>query len=108
MRRAFSVDIDNIDRGGEHWKKLGYLQIKGGQVMEELTKRLIAVSDSYYDFVAGIRTYCQKKPERLENVLRYMDDNPGADTSDIIEFVSEQDDFYEDAVPYQESAVYQN
>ena len=29
MRRAFSVDIDNIDRGGEHWKKLGYLQIKG-------------------------------------------------------------------------------
>ena len=73
--------------------------------MEELTKKLIAVSDSYYDFVAAIRTYCMKKPERLKNVLRYMSENPKADTSDIIEFVSEQDDFYEDTVSYQETAV---
>ncbi len=73
---------------------------KGG--IRELTKMLNDVPHSYYDFVAGITTYCRKKPQRLEKVIKYMKSHPEADTSDIIEFVSEQEDFYEDTVRYNE------
>ena len=72
--------------------------VENNSCIEELTKRLNDVPHSYYDFVAGITTYCRKKPQRLEKVIKYMTSHPEADTSDIIEFVSKQEDFYEDTV----------
>ena len=58
------------------------------------------VPHSYYDFVRGITAYCRKKPQRLEKVMEYMKGHPEASTSDIIEFVSGQEDFFENAAPY--------
>jgi len=66
--------------------------------MEELKKRLEAVDDSYFDFILGVITYCKRKESRLIAVMKFMDDNPDALSSDIIEFISDQPDFYEDSV----------
>ncbi len=65
--------------------------------MEELVTRLKEVEDSYEDFVGAISQYARKKSSRLKAVLEYMNSNPDANSSDIIYFVSSQEDFFEDA-----------
>lgn len=65
--------------------------------MEELVTRLREVEDSYEDFVGAISQYARKKSSRLKAVLEYMNSNPDANSSDIIYFVSSQEDFFEDA-----------
>ena len=65
--------------------------------MEELVCLLNRVDDSYFDFVLAMIHYAEKKPDRLRRVLDYIKNNPNALSSDIIKFVSEQEDFYEDA-----------
>ncbi|MBQ8084737.1 MAG: hypothetical protein IJ232_01365 [Lachnospiraceae bacterium] len=64
--------------------------------MQELTRMLNDVSDSYYDFVVAMLHYA-KKSNHLDIMKKYIIDNPSATTSDIIGFVSDQPDFYEDA-----------
>lgn len=64
--------------------------------MEELEIKLNNVVDSYYGFVVAVLTYVKNKRTRLEVVENYMNNNPSALSSDILEFISEQDDFYED------------
>ncbi|MBO4280764.1 MAG: hypothetical protein J5872_02835 [Lachnospiraceae bacterium] len=66
--------------------------------MKELTVRLQAVPDSYYDFVVAVLTYVKKKQSRMDKVSEYLDNNPNATTSDILWFISNQEDFFEDAV----------
>jgi len=65
--------------------------------MEELVCLLNRVDDSYFDFVSAMIHYAEKKPDRLRRVLDYIKNNPNDLSSDIIKFVSEQEDFYEDA-----------
>ncbi|MBQ3546640.1 MAG: hypothetical protein IJA34_16900 [Lachnospiraceae bacterium] len=66
--------------------------------MEELTKRLIAIPDSYDDFVAGIVSYAKRKQERLRKIIDFLDETPDALSSDVVEFVIMQPDFHEDGV----------
>ena len=65
--------------------------------MEELTRLLNSVEDSYYDFVAAMLKYASKKEERKNALLNFLKDNPSALSSDIIQFVSDRDDFFEDS-----------
>ena len=65
--------------------------------MEELTTLLNNIEDSYFDFVSAMLHYAKKKPERLDNLINYIKTHPTAKSSDVIIFVSEQEDFYEDA-----------
>ena len=73
--------------------------------MEEFTNRLNNVSDAYYGFVVAVLTYVKKKQSRYEVVEEFMNNNPSASTSDILEFISSQDDFYEDAAYAHADAV---
>ncbi len=66
--------------------------------MEELRDQLLNVSDSYFDFVIGVMEYAKKKESRLKNMLAYIGNHPNAVSSDIIRFMSDQPDFYEDVV----------
>lgn len=66
--------------------------------MEKFTIRLNNVEDAYFSFVVSVLTYVKKKQSRLEAVETFMNENPSALTSDILEFISKQDDFFEDAV----------
>ena len=65
--------------------------------MDTFAIRLNNVEDAYYGFVVAVLTYVKKKESRLKTVESFMNENPNALTSDILEFISDQDDFYEDA-----------
>ena len=73
--------------------------------MNELTTKLNNVEDSYYGFVAGVLSYVKKKESRYKIVSEYIDNNPNALTSDILEFISNQEDFYDDAVYSMEMTI---
>lgn len=70
--------------------------------MEELALRLYGISDSYFDFVAGIIAYAKKKPERLRKVLEFMDSRNDLTSSDVVEFVMKQPDFHENGIDQKE------
>lgn len=65
--------------------------------MDELKALLNGIEDAYYDFVSGILHYAEKKVSRQEALLKFIKAHPGVQSSDVVKFVSEQDDFYEDA-----------
>ncbi len=65
--------------------------------MEELKTLLNNVEDSYFDFVSAMLHYAEKKETRQKELLQYMHTHPHALSSDIVKFVSLQDDFSEDA-----------
>ena len=46
-------------------------------------------------FVMGIISYAKRKPERLDKVLRYLNEAPNPTSSDVVKFVMEQPDFHE-------------
>ena len=72
--------------------------------MDTFAIRLNNVEDAYYGFVVAVLTYVKKKESRLKTVESFMNENPNALTSDILEFISDQDDFYEDAAPARSEA----
>ncbi len=66
--------------------------------MEELAVRLNNVPDSYYGFVVAVLTYVNNNKRTRKGVVEeFLDSNPNALSSEILEFISGQDDFYEDA-----------
>ena len=52
--------------------------------MKELEKLLEAVKDSYYDFVVGIMADIREYPDRIDEVIEYIANNPEATSSDIV------------------------
>ena len=52
--------------------------------MEELRQLLLQVSDSYSDFVHGVMLDARDNPDRLDDIIQFIKDNPEATTSDII------------------------
>ena len=63
----------------------------------ELTALLNAIDDSYYDFVSAMINYAAKKPTRQKLLVDYIKNTPNLKSSDVVRFVSEQNDFFEDA-----------
>ena len=64
----------------------------------EIEVLLKDIPDSYYDFVTGILLYAKKKPERQETLLDFLKSNPTVSSSDVVQFVSSQPDFFEDSI----------
>ena len=56
--------------------------------MEEFAIKLNNVTDSYYGFIIAVLTYVKKKDSRLKAVDSFMNNNPSALSSDILEFIS--------------------
>lgn len=66
--------------------------------LTKLSQLLNKVEDSYFDFVSAVLIYVRNNKEsRLGVVEEFITNNPSALSSDILEFISEQPDFYEDA-----------
>ena len=63
--------------------------------MEELVRKLNAIPNSYFGFVAGIVTYAKRKPERLKKVMGFMTSSENITPSDVVKFVMSQPDFHE-------------
>ena len=58
--------------------------------------RLSQVKDTYLDFIYATSQYARKNASRFDRVMEYLKKNPKALSSDILEFISNQPDFYED------------
>ncbi len=65
--------------------------------MNELSELLNAIEDAYFDFVSAMLHYAGKNEARRNALLGYLKKNPEAKSSDVVKYVSEQSDFYEDA-----------
>lgn len=61
-----------------------------------LYNRLAGISDAYPDFIIGILIHVSHKPSRMQALLNYLDRYPNATSSDVVEFVSFQPDFFDD------------
>lgn len=59
--------------------------------MDELKKRLEAVSDTYEDFVGGILAIARKDESFPGRICEFIDNNPDAKSSDIVVFSVELD-----------------
>ncbi|MCQ2521411.1 MAG: hypothetical protein MJ105_03440 [Lachnospiraceae bacterium] len=68
--------------------------------MEEFAIRLNNVPNSYYGFVSAVLSYVKKNQTRFDVVSKYMNENPTSNSSDILWFISQQPDFFEDSVSY--------
>ena len=66
--------------------------------MEQLTELLNNIDDSYYDFTVTVLNYAKKKQSRLDVVTEYIKEHPKVSSSDVLSFIADQKDFYEDAV----------
>ena len=73
------------------------LKCKEDNHMNELSALLNGIEDSYFDFVSAMLHYAEKKPSRLEALLKYIKANPNVKSSDVVKFVSDQPDFFEDS-----------
>ena len=71
--------------------------------MNELKDLLLNIEDSYYDFVSGILNYAERKESGQKKLIEFIKSNPDVKSSDVVKFVSDQPDFYEDAAYMQVS-----
>lgn len=55
--------------------------------MEELKNLLENISDSYYDFVVGILNKAKRYPEKSDELIEYIKNNPNIHTSEVVEWV---------------------
>ena len=90
--------IEMLDKGIDDMEAGRELELEEAyKLLDELKEIINNVPDVYEGFVVAVLNYVKKKPSRLRNVKRFLDNNPSARTSDVLEFISNQDDFYEDA-----------
>ena len=64
---------------------------------KELYEMLVDFPDSYDSFVDGTMSYARKKPERMMKIIDYIKNNIGLTSSDVVLFIINQPDFYEDS-----------
>lgn len=66
--------------------------------MKELITKLYKVQDAYDGFVHGVLAYVKNDPGRCKRVMGFIKNNPEAMSSDILEYILEQRDLYNDVV----------
>lgn len=59
-------------------------KIANDKEMMNLKAKLESVSDSYYDFVIGLLITCSRDEDTKKRVIKYLDEHPRAETSDIL------------------------
>ena len=64
--------------------------------LEALAKQ---VKDSYDDFVIGLRADLSDEPDNLDKMIKYMENNPNANTSEIIEYLNDLEGIDTSALP---------
>ena len=65
----------------------------------ELEERLQRIPGSYQSFVSSVLNFVKKKESRYEIVCKFLNTHSDASSSDVLGFISSQDDFCEDAIP---------
>ena len=110
-KRTGKITEEQYDALKEYYVHGGIYDSKGRP--RDLEERLIAIPGSYPGFISAVLSYTEKKKSRYEDVVGFIDTHPDASASDILDFISGKDDFYEDAVPWEkthaaEAILYKN
>lgn len=63
-------------------------------MMTELQQKLEKIPDAYYDFVMGMLSYAKESGLHRSRLEKYIEQNPDADTSAVIEHISSFPDFF--------------
>ncbi|MBQ7077916.1 MAG: hypothetical protein IJM91_07275 [Lachnospiraceae bacterium] len=63
--------------------------------MNELKEMLIAVSDSYFDFVIAVLDYAKQEKDNCNAMADYIFNHPDAQTSDILEYMIGRDNYFD-------------
>ena len=63
--------------------------------MKELIKRITEISDAYDDFILGVINYAKEKPEHIELLTAFLDNNTNVTSSDVVYFIMTQPDFFD-------------
>ena len=66
--------------------------------MKEFAIKLNNIPSLYNSFTTAVLNYVKKKPSRFETVKNFMKSLPSSNSSDVLLFISQQPDFYEDSV----------
>ena len=66
--------------------------------MEEIYNMIAAIPDAYFEFIDSVMSYVKKKPERIKTVAKYLKENDELNSSDVLRFIINQPDFFEDDV----------
>lgn len=89
------TEIDTVTTANTIDKLREYEETPG---MNELISNLNMIQGSYLSFVIGAASYASKKPERLIAVINYLNSSDSLTASDVVEFILDQPDFFEDCV----------
>ena len=65
--------------------------------MEKLTEMLNNISDSYYDFVVSVLNYAKRNNKNTEAMIAFIENNPNALSSDVLEYMLSRDDYFDHA-----------
>jgi len=65
--------------------------------MEKLTELLNNISDSYYDFVVSVLNYAKRNNKNTEAMIAFIENNPNALSSDVLEYMLSRDDYFDHA-----------
>ncbi len=66
--------------------------------MESFVIMLNNIEGSYYGFVVAVLSYVKKNQLRFDKVKVFIEENKNATTSDVLLFISQQNDFFEDSI----------
>lgn len=64
--------------------------------MSELKSLLLNVPDSYYDFVESLMDEARKSDRRKQSLIRYLKTNPKATTSDVLMYLVDDLELYDE------------
>lgn len=64
-----------------------HLRENGENDMEKLEMLLSGISDSYSDFVSRVKICARDNPDRVSDIISYIETHPEALTSDILEWI---------------------
>lgn len=70
----------------------------GGQYMEELSVKLNNIGDSYFDFVRAVLGYVNHRKDRIMLINSFLEENPKALSSDVLDYIANQADFMCDSI----------
>lgn len=65
--------------------------------MDRLKELLNDVTDTYYDFVVGVLNYAKRNKSSQDAMTSFVENNPDARTSEILEYMISRDDYYDHA-----------
>ena len=66
--------------------------------MESFVIMLNNIDGSYYGFVVAVLSYVKKNQLCFDKVKAFIEENKNVTTSDVLLFISQQNDFFEDSI----------